>query len=272
VGDDVVTVPDSTVSFPTGSRYAWHRAVMPYEFVDEARTEAGKHAPDESTLAKLADRVGAAAAAGGVRDHRVRFVPTAWGAAVMDRLPAHTVADAMISRSDVFDIADQVREGSRPAADLFTASFVWGTGTTGHGPERHRMIVAAAGNQLEPALQTALEAGRQDVIAGYTTLYGGHGPRARAGALQPPWMRLPRYGPASFTKLLYFALPDAMILDSVLAAAVRQLSGIGHLVAADGRLVAWPPYRYAVYLAWMHQIAQRLKVDADLLELALSVH
>lgn len=242
---------------------------MPYEFADEARIEARKFALEEARLATLADRVGAASAAGRVRDHRVRFVPTAWDAAVLKRLPTHTVTHAAISRGDVFDIADQVRERSRPAADLFTASFVWGIGTTGYGPDRHRKIIAAAGAQLEPALHAALEAGHQDVIAGYATLYGGHDSQARAAALQPPWMRLHRYGPAFFTKLLYFAVPGALILDSVLAAAVHQLCGIEHLITPDGRPRAWSPYRYAVYLNWMHHTAQRLHVEADLLELAL---
>ena len=186
-----------------------------------------------------------------------------------DRLPAHAVAAAMISRGDVFDVADEVRAGARPATDLFAASFVWGTGITGYGPHRHRMIVADAGDHLEPALRAALDAGREDAVAGYATLYGGHDPMGRAGVLQPPWARLRGYGPAFFTKLLYFAVPGALILDSVLAATVHQLSGIDHLVTAEGRPRAWSPYRYAVYLDWMRQTAQRLDIDADQLELAL---
>jgi hypothetical protein len=42
-----------------------------------------------------------------------------------------------------------------------------------------------------------------------------------------------------------------------------------YLVTAKGRSRAWSPYRYAVYLHWMHQTAHRLAVEPDLLELTL---
>ncbi len=242
---------------------------MRYEFADEARVEADKHAPAELQLVALRDVVAAVAAGDGVRAHRIRFSPAAWGTAVVDRLPAAAAASGIISRGDVFDVAALVTSGTRPATDLFTASFVWGTGMTGYGPTRYRAIVEGAGQRLEPALQRALTAAREDPIAGYAVLYGGHDPKARAAPHQPPWGRIHRYGPAFFTKLLYFATPGALILDSVLAAAVHRLSGIAHLVTADHRSLPWSPYRYAVYLNWMNHTAQRLAVEPDVLECTL---
>jgi len=104
---------------------------------------------------------------------------------------------------------------------------------------------------------------------GYAELYGGHDPKKRAAAFQEPWARVHRYGPAFFTKLLYFSAPGALILDNRLAKAVHRFSGIDYLVTATGRSYAWSPYRYAVYVYWMRQTATLLNVPPDLLELAL---
>jgi hypothetical protein len=50
---------------------------------------------------------------------------------------------------------------------------------------------------------------------------------------------------------------------------VHRLTKMPYLVTAKGRSRAWSPYRYAVYLHWMHQTAHRLAVEPDLLELTL---
>lgn len=75
-----------------------------------------------------------------------------------------------------------------------------------------------------------------------------------------------RYGTYKF---LYFTTPGALILDNVLARRVCDLAGIPHLVAGRGRSMAWSPYRYAVYLKWMHQTARALDAEPDELELTL---
>jgi hypothetical protein len=62
--------------------------------------------------------------------------------------------------------------------------------------------------------------------------------------------------PAGWATAACAATPGALILDSKLAAAVSRLSHLPSLVIADGRPLAWTPYRYAVYLHWMNQTAQ----------------
>jgi hypothetical protein len=91
----------------------------------------------------------------------------------------------------------------------------------------------------------------------------------RAAPGDQEWARLRGYGPAFFTKLLYFAVPGALILDNRLANAVHDLSKLPNLVTSDGRSCSWTPYRYAVYLHWMLQTADEVGVEPDLLELTL---
>lgn len=64
------------------------------------------------------------------------------------------------------------------------------------------------------------------------------------------------FGPAFFTKFLYFCTPGALILDNRLANAVCRLSRLPYLVTGNGRSLAWTPYRYSVYLHWMNQTAR----------------
>jgi hypothetical protein len=218
--------------------------------------------------ARKADGLGPA----GVRSHMVRFPVAAWDEP--PGLPRGVPRSGCISRGDVLDIGQQVRGRALPAADLLAASFVWGWGTAGYGPRRLRDIRAAAGDRLEPSLQNALDAAAKDPaapdpIAGYACLYGGYDYQDRAAPGQLPWSRLHGFGPAFFTKLLYFSTPGALILDNRLANAVRKLSQLPSLVTGDGRSLTWTPYRYSVYLHWMTQTARTVGVTPDLLELAL---
>jgi hypothetical protein len=140
----------------------------------------------------------------------------------------------------------------------------------GYGPRRLREICAAAGDRLEPSLQSALDAAGKDPasadpIAGYACLYGGNDYQDRAAPGQPPWSRLHGFGPAFFTKFLYFSTPGALILDNRLANAVHRLSQLPNLVTEDGRSLTWTPYRYAVYLHWMTQTARAVGVAPELL-------
>jgi hypothetical protein len=251
---------------------------MAYEYDEDARNAAAKYPATVETIERLGrlcrtktKKLGPT----GVRGHTTTFVPATWEKAV--RLPDSVPLSGKTSRGDVLDIGKRVREGTSPATDLLIASFIWGWGATGYGPSRLRSILEAAGAKLEPSLQRALAAGRTepeapDPIAGYAQLYGGYlskesDKRAAPGA--PDWTRLRGYGPAFFTKFLYFALPGALILDNRLANAVHNLSGLPNLVTADGRSWPWTPYRYAVYLHWMRQIADAVDVEPDLLELTL---
>ena len=235
---------------------------MSYQHDDQATEEAARHALASEQLDDLRDRLAAkrrALGEGGVRGHSIE-IGTNWGEAVPPALRDTT----SVSRGDVFDLA---ATGDLPA--VFAASFIWGTGRIGYGPHRYREIVQRTHGQLDEMLTAAAEAAREDVIAGYAQFYGGHDPMQRASANTAGWSRIDNFGPSFFTKFLYFTTPGALILDNVLARRVRDLAGIPHLVVGRGRSVAWSPYRYAVYLKWMHQTAHALDAAPDELELTL---
>jgi hypothetical protein len=248
---------------------------MTYASDEQARREAAAHPASEDESGRLREqcrRMSAELTDRSVRSHVVSFSLPAWDQP--PGLPSSIPRNGRISRGDVLDIGQQVRAGTLCATDLFVASFVWGWGTTGYGPRRCRDIRAAAGNRLEPSLQRALgeinkSLNSPDPVAGYAQLYGGYGHEARAGPGQEPWSRLRGFGPAFFTKFLYFSTPGALILDNRLANAVSSRSRLPYLVTANGHSLAWTPYRYAVYLHWMKQTARVIKVEPDLLELTL---
>ena len=149
-----------------------------------------------------------------------------------------------------------------------------GMGIVGYGPRRYREIRAAAGSHLELSLQRVLtvigdDQGASDAIAGYAQFYGGYDYENWGAPGQEPWSRLWGFGPAFFTKFLYFCTLAALILDNRVANAVHSLSGLPHLVSGKGRSLAWTPYRYAVYLHWMRQAADAVGAEPEMLELAL---
>jgi hypothetical protein len=246
-----------------------------YEWGEQARKEAAAYpvsAPDADMLCGQCSRRAADLGPEGVRSHRVRFPVAAWEEP--PGLPEGIPRTGCISRGDVLDIGQQVHARARPAADLLAASFIWGWGNAGYGPRRLRDIRTAAGNRLELSLQRVLDAvdkdpASPDPIAGYARLYGGYGYQDRAAPGQEPWSRLHKFGPAFFTKFLYFGMPGALILDNRLASAVHRLSRLPNLVTGNGRSLAWTPYRYSVYLHWMSQTAQKVGVEPELLELTL---
>lgn len=229
-----------------------------------ALDEARRYALDPQAVHRLAEscqRRTQLLGQRGVLDHGVPYNPARWPA-----IP--TAALGRITRGDVFALADG------PAISLFTASYAFGMGLRGYGPQRYERIIANTAS-LGQILDQIREIGRcQGPTVAYAQLYGGDGPtRAKPGA--PPWSRIDRLGPAFFTKCLYFAVPGALILDSVLATRVAELSGMPHLLQ-HGRPIVWTPYRYAVYLHWMTQTAAAvsahtapLAISPDLLELTL---
>ncbi len=243
---------------------------MGYTYAVEAQAQARNYALTPEGINDL--RAKAATATfnpdgTGVRAHAISFSATMWGS-LIDTLPQHIAERQRISRGDVFDIAAEVKTGSRPAKDVLAASYLWGTGTTGHGAARYQKIVESAGPRLEPSLHAALEAADGDPIAGYAQFYGcDRPPRGRAG--EAPWSRLAGLGPAFFTKVLYFSTPGALILDNVLARAVHGLTGMPHLLNRTGGSREWTCYRYAVYVSWMGQTAAKVGIAPDTLEYTL---
>jgi hypothetical protein len=242
---------------------------------EEARQEAAAHRISDDEVARLSGlsmRKSRELGTAGVRGHSVEFSVIAWHG--LPGLPDSILNTGRISRGDVLDIGEQVRAEKLSPVVLLATSFAWGYGMTGYGPRRYRDIIDAAGPRLEPSLRQVLEAALRDPrspdpIAGYAQLYGGCDPDHRAQAGQQPWSRLHRFGPAFFTKFLYFGVPGALILDNRLANAVYTLSRLPHLVTSDSRSVAWTPYRYAVYLHWMRQTAQTIGIWPEMLELTL---
>ena len=200
-----------------------------------------------------------------VRDHRINFDPGKW-----PELPGTLTDGSSITRRDVFDLANG------PALDVFTASYVFGMGTVGYGRSRYDKIRAAA-----PDLGAILDGVREiglclGPVLAYAQLYGGSDHDCRTSPGTAPWSRIDAYGPAFFTKFLYFTVPGALILDARLAGRVAQLTGREYGYLAKGRPVAWTPYRYAVYLHWMRQTAAAISVHTaprvvspELLELTL---
>ncbi|MFV8242623.1 hypothetical protein [Mycolicibacterium peregrinum] len=236
---------------------------MTYVHDDQACQEAAEYPLADHHVEKLRGLVTAKRdelGEGGVRAHRVAYNPGSWAGLLPDRLAEND----RVSRGDVFDMAE-----TGNLTDVFTASYVWGTGRIGYGPRRYRDIVESTAGRLGLLLSRAAEAASEDVIAGYTMFYGGEDPERRAVANLEPWSRIKGFGPAFFTKFLYFTTQGALILDNVLARKVAALSGMPHLVGDGGRSRAWSPYRYAVYLHWMCQAGTALDCSAEELELTL---
>jgi hypothetical protein len=134
-----------------------HDELVVYASDADARKEATDYPISENQTARLREQCARKTAEledDGVRGHTVRFSVTAWNQP--PGLPDSIPRTGRISRGDVFDIGDRVRDGTLHAADLLAASFVWGWGTTGYGPRRYRDVCAAAGDQLESSLQHVL--------------------------------------------------------------------------------------------------------------------
>ena len=208
---------------------------------------------------------------GGVRSHLARFSVAAWDE------PPGTLSSVIprsgrISRGDVLDLGTRVRAGtcrpqirSPPASSGAPARPVTGRAATaisalqpGTGLSRHCSVswLRSAGTR---AHLTSSRATRSCTAAMK---------KSRAAAGQEPWSRLHKFGPAFFTKFLYFSTPGALILDNRVARAVHERSGLPHLVTGDGRSLAWTPYRYAVYLHWMQQTARAVDTTPEMLEAA----
>jgi hypothetical protein len=234
-----------------------------------AYNEARRCKPDSAQIRWLTDQCRRQAerlGRHGVANHSVPYDSVAW-----PELPAGIGDGERITRGHVFELANA---GS---FELFTASYTFGMGRIGYGRSRYDDIVRSTPPEaLGEALDRVREIGRcQGRVLAYAQLYGGHDRRrARPGAA--PWSRIHRFGPAFFTKFLYFAVPGALILDQRLARRVAALNGKEYGYLRNGRPVAWTPYRYAVYQHWMTETAAEVSkhttphvVTPELLELTL---
>lgn len=229
----------------------------------DADQEAAKHQPDAAALGTIRQALGEARTRLGGEDvgkHYIPFSPTTWQPVGVS-LPHPVVTTEAIGRQDGFDVAKLPQTVATNWA-LFCTSFVFGYGTVAYGPSRFRVITALT---PQSDLCTVIAEARRRLaqcgpLSAYDYLRG-----------RGPTRTVPYWGPAFFTKLLYFADPSrrALILDNRLAWIVHELSGIENLVDKRGRSKRWTRWRYAVYLAWMYQVADQLEVQPDLLEYGL---
>jgi Putative 8-oxoguanine DNA glycosylase OGG-like protein len=236
------------------------------ELAAQAQAEAKDHLPDPDTLEHIkraASRARAALGGDDVRIHSVPFDPDMWMLPPL-ALPHAVLSSKRISRGDAFAVA------SRPASPeanwlLFCTSFVFGYGTSGLGPPR-----------LERILGQTSPADLQDLIAKVRRLLARHGPLRAYDHLCGDKRRgtVPHWGPAFYTKLLYFAsIPggarSALILDNQTGWMISAITGMDHFVDQHNRSERWTAYRFGVYLAWMTEVSAQLKVQPDFLEYAL---
>lgn len=198
-----------------------------------------------------------------VQVHNVPFHPDKWGLDAT-ALPQQALDSGRISRGDGFAVAARPAD---PNANwrLFCTSFVFGYGTHEVGPAR-----------LERILKETQPADLCTVIAEARRRFKRCGPLSAYDYLRGDDMRskIPHWGPAFFTKLLYFAdtpgeTGSALILDNQTAWMVTQLTGMEHLIRKRNRSERWTAYRYGVYLAWMTMVSGQLQVQPDFLEYAL---
>ena len=238
----------------------WH------ELAAQARAEARDHLPDVEALERI-ERAASKArdALGGddVRAHSVLIDPTMWVLPPL-ALPHETLSSMRISRGDAFAVAGCPVD---PETNwlLFCTSFVFGYGTSGVGPSR-----------LERILRQTPPADLQDLIAKVRQLLAHHGPLRAYDYLRGDKQRgtVPYWGPAFYTKLLYFASTpggpgSALILDNQTAWMVSVITGMDRFVDQQNRSERWTAYRYGVYLAWMTEVSSQLEVQPDFLEYAL---
>lgn len=229
----------------------------------DARDETGRLWRQNTYLPRLERLVDDARAAvgGDPRCHSVSVDPGRWPADIANLLQGQ-VHDGRLSRGAVIDAG--ARDGR--GWSLFVVSFVWGWGRTGYGPTRlSRIRTATADKAIRAVLDEALAAlDTLGPVAAYHRLLGA----------------VPGWGPAFFTKWLYFAdqaggRSRALILDNRVAHRLQQLTGMPYLVDRRRRSLRWTTYRYAVYVAWAHAAADQIteatrsQVLADLIELAL---
>ncbi|HUB37804.1 MAG TPA: hypothetical protein VMA72_03030 [Streptosporangiaceae bacterium] len=229
----------------------------------DAEAEASKHPltpAQRDQIREALDRARKNLGGEDVRSHRVGFDVDKWPDVLA--LPAPALESKHLSRGDGFDIA---REAVTSATNwqLFCMSFVFGYGMYGVGPTRlQRILKRTAQQQLCDVIGEARKRLHHDgPLSSYDYLRGSDTHRT-----------VPFWGPAFFTKLLYFAAGEsggALILDNQTAWIVARLSSMNHLVSTRGRSECWTVWRYAVYLAWIRMVATQLQVQPDFLEYAL---
>ncbi|MEV5693044.1 hypothetical protein [Micromonospora globbae] len=215
-----------------------------------------------------------------VNAHKIPVEPSRW--VQFPELPFDSDESLLsVSRRDMTDRA-QRRDDDRWLS-LLVASMAWGWGRKGFGPTRLRWILdgnsrwkALPRTETRRRLATAVDTlDRHGAVAAYGYLAGDE--------------RIPGFGPAFFTKFLYFADRAAggqgcsLILDARLAWQMRGFwrRRVAEPYTANGpspdwlwRGPVWTGRRYQIYLAFMGRVAAELSESGerwtpDLVELLL---
>lgn len=259
------------------SRPGRRQRVQPHEADADRLLLGWRPAPERGQL--LLDWVRARAWRANPDSHTVPCDLRDWSEVVGDRWPAllDPAGPATISREQVFEVGDRCR-ATGDFLPLLAATYAWGYAS---GLGLYRFGVVASGLGVEAVLAEAIEVLDS---GGAVSAYG----RLR-GAVK-------HFGPAFFTKFLYFSCrsasvgPRPLILDARVAAACRSVTrsslrqtGLNEDVADEvawwqwGK-GGWTQHRYDVYLQFAENLSGQLgevgdgswpRGRADALELAL---
>lgn len=166
-----------------------------------------------------------------------------------------TIASAELNRDGLFRLADECRQSS----DRDRVSFLWHVlawGVMGDYRNAPTIVNSAMGDAKHAELNNALAAAadasyRGDIRSAYSLLRG----------------KVPRLGPAFFSKFLYFvadrdsAQARCLILDSRVSAAAFTLAGLEYFEERAST--------YDRFCRDVHRWSERFEVSADVIEFRL---
>ncbi|AGF71378.1 hypothetical protein [Corynebacterium halotolerans] len=195
-----------------------------------------------------------------IREHSVA-VDLPW---LKELLAAHELncdfLGERISRGQLFTLAEEARDSADRALDLLWNTLAWGADSTRQDVRADFPFiieaVAAEPDRRAGDLMRAAELAGDDPVGAFRTLNAGRS-------------KIPRLGPAFFTKFLYFSGAGApwhpsLIIDRFVAAELRH-SGWAHPDPAR-----FDEVDYGRYTELAHRWADEAEVPRiDLIELAL---
>jgi|GEM_PF-3551969 len=204
--------------------------------------------------------------------HTVEVRPSLWGGSAEYSMvaTAHGLG-RFVSRTDLFRVAEACKE-SEDWMPLFIATYAWGAGRTNVGPTRFEKMLAFGTAEIAASLRTAV-----DVLQtkGSVAAFSALSLRGLPG-LDVPNVRIPGFGPAFFTKFLYFAArplavkdDQPLILDRRVADSLRRrtteilrdrpwVSPEG-LAAWAWPVGGWSAHRYQAYLRYAAAATRRMR-------------
>ena len=200
-----------------------------------------------------------------------------------ERLASWGRTKRQLKRSDLFLMAARLPATVSPKEALTFAVNVnaWGFGTTGYGYSRTERIFDRGDPQAGSKAAEAIRILRSEgPVEAYFFLYNKSGNDSGATGHVRNW------GPAFFTKFLYFAdpgnqptaepgRPTALVLDQFLAQAVNAI--VPSQPMGEFATNGWTTPQYAFYLSLLRRLARSAStptsdVSAGMIEAALFSH